>query len=708
VICGRTQRCEGDNEVSDNAEPHNVRCCSDTEKEGWTKKSKCDVWVASKIDGKCHKNKNFLEAKCICEEAGARLCTKEELEKNCSVGTGCGLDTKLIWTMTGVDMITSSPTSMVAVTDTPSISPTAAPVPQPTGTPVTSPSISCTEGSGQSSWEALVAFESVTYEVSSTPYVLSVIAEGGAAGDGTQVVSEGQAYGMLAASLALVSLDENDENYEGAKRKFQGYYNGWVKMARKAKPADCQNPTYCDGGETPCLPGWKYSGDLNNIVGTGSAPDGDEDAIVGMIIAVKAVENDAVRPAWYDEVVDWADRSCTQFLQDDTALSNTGSHRIVKLGSCWGGWDTNGNNPSYHAPGHYRMMRDFQDSITSRTYGLPGFVNRDTWNKVIDTSYKFLETTKCEDTGLVPNWALVREVNGNELQKQQGSFSGSGTPQYEFGAEAGRTMWRVAFDAAAYPEESRDQTGKFLDPLFGKMIENFDPSPLNGWEYFGDASLQACSPIVSNVFGSWQWNTFISAPVYSTLVSEIGSNYFSGKSFNQQDMVDAACGRVSETNNQGYYGLSWQVIGQMTLNGDVSEAGKLFNGSVVQPPITSPTNPPIASPTNPPVASPTNPPIASPTSPPVASPTSPLEFCCTWDLFHCGVDEYCNENASNCHGECGGVWMERDSHAMSCLALYTECTIDTNDCCNELSCVGDELYKQCIPYQDEGISAKRM
>jgi len=99
VICGRTQRCEGDNEVSDNAEPHNVRCCSDTEKEGWTKKSKCDVWVASKIDGKCHKNKNFLEAKCICEEAGARLCTKEELEKNCSVGTGCGLDTKLIWTM---------------------------------------------------------------------------------------------------------------------------------------------------------------------------------------------------------------------------------------------------------------------------------------------------------------------------------------------------------------------------------------------------------------------------------------------------------------------------------------------------------------------------------------------------------------------------------------------------------------------------------
>ena len=75
------------------------------------------------------------------------------------------------------------------------------------------------------------------------------------------------------------------------------------------------------------------------------------------------------------------------------------------------------DNPSYHAPGHYRMMRDFKVIIESRTYVLPNFVNRDAWNMVIDTSYKFLETTQCEDTGLVPNWALVTEVNGNVLEK---------------------------------------------------------------------------------------------------------------------------------------------------------------------------------------------------------------------------------------------------------------------------------------------------
>merc|ERR1711862_97851 len=183
-------------------------------------------------------------------------------------------------------------------------------------------------------------------------------------------------------------------------------------------------------------------------------------------------------------------------------------------------------------------------------------------------------------------------------------------------------MWRVAFDAVAYPEESLDQSRKFLEPLYGKLVENFNPSPGNGWEYFGGASLEACSPIVSNVFGSWQWNGFIFAPVYSTLASEIGSDYFSGKSFNQQDMVDAACGLVSETDGT-YFSLSWKVIGQMTLNGDVSKAGKLFNGAV-----TSPSSPPIA----------TSVPTVSPTS-----ATGVAEFCCTWDFFYCGVDEMCNE-----------------------------------------------------------------
>ena len=434
--------------------------------------------------------------------------------------------------------------------------------------------------------------------VSNSPYILAVVSSGGAAGG---VVSESQAYGILSAGLTLISLEEDNSNYAEAKLKFEGYFNGWRQMCRNSVPSStCQNPKYCDSGGTPCLPGWKHSADLSDIIGSGSAPDGDEDAIVGMIIALKAVQSDQVLPTWYDEVKEWADRSCTQFLQDNTVLSQSGSHRLLKLGSCWGGWGSNGNNPSYHAPGHFRMMRDFQDSIKSRTYTLPSYVNQNSWNSLIDTSYKFLSTTQCQETGLVPNWALVKEIDSETLEKESGTFSGSGTPQYEFGAEAGRTMWRVAFDAAAYPEESAIQSGTFLNPLYNKLIEHFNPSPLNGWEYFGQKSLsvEECdSNIVSNVFGSWQWNYFISAPVFSTLVGGISTESFSGKSFDQQTMVDAACNRVKDTASQSYYPLSWQVIAQMTLNGEVAKAGALHKLTPTQSPIIPPNSSPTASPT---------------------------------------------------------------------------------------------------------------
>ncbi len=182
----------------------------------------------------------------------------------------------------------------------------------------------------------------------------------------------------------------------------------------------------------PCLPGWKHKGGLSEVVGTGAAPDGDEDAIAGMIIALKAVEDDATRPTWYDDVLRWADRSCTQFLADNTVLSPSKSHRLLKLGTCWGGWEQNGNNPSYHSPGQWRMFRDFQSSIESRDYALPDLGDPDKtwtekWNMLIDTSYKFLETTKCSDSSLVPNWALVTESSLTTLAKFSGSFSGSGT-----------------------------------------------------------------------------------------------------------------------------------------------------------------------------------------------------------------------------------------------------------------------------------------
>jgi len=606
--------------------------------------------------------------------------------------------------------VTPAPVSSPVIPVTPapvSLSPVSSPSTKAPTTGTTG-TLSCSASSSDTSWYALLDMEPITYEVSPDPYTLSVIASGGAAGDGSSVVTESQAYGVMVAALALASLNENHANYDEAKMKFLGYFNGWKKMCENSSGnnSPCQSVGYCNEGKWPCLPGWKHDGDLGAIVGTGAAPDGDEDAIAGMIIAVKAVEDDAVLPPWYDEVRDWADRSCTQFLEANTILSPSKSHRILKLGSCWGGWGSQGNNPSYHAPGHYRMMRDFQSSFGARSYTVPSFGDSlpltEKWNMLIDTSYKFLETTQCPDSGLVPNWALVEEVDSQTLSKASGSFSGSGTPQYEFGAEASRTMWRVAFDAAIYPEESADQARSFLAPLHDQMIQNYDNDPVNGWEYFGDATLASCpgEGYVSNVFGSWMWNGFIFGPVYSTLVSQIADESFQGRAFTQQNMVDAACDLVSDRTNLSYYPRSWLVISAMTLNGDLDAVRALVSESPEPTTPSSPTFSPTKIPTMIPTSSPTMSPTSSPTSTVTSNPTKegPVnnEYCCTWDFFHCGADSWCNESMVNCQSSCGGAWIRKMSAGMQCIGRWGECTGEVDRCCEPLTCNGNEHYKQCL------------
>merc|ERR1712157_180156 len=370
---------------------------------------------------------------------------------------------------TGSPIQTPPPTKQI--TATPTKSP---PIASPTSPPPTAPTsgaLSCTENS-MSSISAFSYMEDLTYVVSTSPYTLTISAEGGAAGSGGSVVSEGQGYGLLTSAIALASLESSDPQRNNIMNKFFGYFNGWRKMCINSSPSPCQSPQYCthSGGKAPCLPGWKHKGDLSEVEGTGAAPDGDADAILGMIIAIKALEKSQNLPSWHNELRQWTDESITQFLQDNTVLSSSGSHRLTKLGSCWGGWDSNGNNPSYPAPGAFRAMRDFHTSYDgSRNYAMPTFGDNlsveNKWNMLIETTYKFYDTTQCTDTGVVPNWALVKEKNGQKLDRESGSFSGSSTPQYEFGAEASRTMWRVALDAILYPEEASELSIGFLNPI---------------------------------------------------------------------------------------------------------------------------------------------------------------------------------------------------------------------------------------------------
>merc|ERR1719359_252513 len=139
---------------------------------------------------------------------------------------------------------------------------------------------------------------------------------------------------------------------------------GWRRMCELTVELSCQDTRFCGQDNAhECLPSWQFDDQLTAEVGTGSAPDGDEDAILGMILLVLATERDSPKPAWWESVAQWSFQSCFAFLEHSTVThptllaSNGQPLRALKLGSCWGGWDC--NNPSYHAPGHYLAMRDY-------------------------------------------------------------------------------------------------------------------------------------------------------------------------------------------------------------------------------------------------------------------------------------------------------------------------------------------------------------
>ena len=110
VACGRTDACiPNRGEVAHcavEAADHEVRCCSDvfigvTIGMGWVQNhvtcpwAASNAWAAGCIDGMTH-----AEAAAHCAAEGARLCTKVEIEADCTVYTGCTHDDELLWTST--------------------------------------------------------------------------------------------------------------------------------------------------------------------------------------------------------------------------------------------------------------------------------------------------------------------------------------------------------------------------------------------------------------------------------------------------------------------------------------------------------------------------------------------------------------------------------------------------------------------------------
>jgi hypothetical protein len=417
---------------------------------------------------------------------------------------------------------------------------------------------------------------------------------GGAAGSGNLVVSESQAYSLLITGTVLASWDTHAGKVGGSTRSdviksFEGYFNFWKQMCKDSsnKSSNCQpNGNYCkssssgDSSSSVCLPDWRHY-KTGGSESTGPAPDADEDAIVGIILAVKALENDANKPVWYDEARKWADASATAFFTFNVDKSKA-DYRLVGLGACWGTWGSAGNNPSYHSPGSYRVMKDYQKSFPNNQRVGYNAISQEEWKMLIDTSHEVLRAVQCSNDGaLVPNWATIGVSDDDgKIIHTGGSFSGSGTAQYEYGAEAARTTFRVALDAALYPEMSNEWS-EYLSSFIWQLDDGFQNNNNNnndGSGSFKSNTFTSCrGPNTNqdiNMFDDWLNNAFITGPTYSTLIAAATlSSSSSSNIMNAEAMIDAAGTKMAEPLPSSYYPRSWAMIANLMLNGAMESAG---------------------------------------------------------------------------------------------------------------------------------------
>jgi hypothetical protein len=420
----------------------------------------------------------------------------------------------------------------------------------------------------------------------------AVHSSGGAAGG---VVSEGQGYGILIGALTASALGSSSPNYRTVVQQTYEMYLGWKRMCSLSIGNQACQTGYCQGG-IPCLPHWKFDDALSSPWGTGSATDGDADAITGLIVLTRLTQNAGY--SWWNEVAEFSYQSCRQFFDSETITS--GSYRTTKLGACWGGWDC--QNPSYLAPAMYRVCRNYmRDFSSSLNHGTQGSSYVTGWNTLISTTYDILNGAQCSSTGLTPNWYVPNRNTPSLLGST--SCSGSGTPSAQFGAEASRGIWRIALDNIWFTE-SAFQSGQYLDRVSNHLLRKF----VNG--NFGSLDT-GC--LVTSIFSNWLNEAFIYGPTFTSLVKSTGV-------VTQQTALNRAGTIIGGASISSYYAGSWVAIATLTLNGDIAKSAGLVNGGTAPSPVTIPTT--------------TAPPPAQTISPPTALPSCPKKRIYgsnTWD-----------------------------------------------------------------------------
>merc|ERR1712086_1200778 len=159
-------------------------------------------------------------------------------------------------------------------------------------------------------------------------------------------------------------------------------------------------------------------------------------------------------------------------------------------------------------------MKGYQKNFSNKLRKGYSAVSQSNWKSLIDTSHDVLRAVQCSNDGaLVPNWAMIGVDGNGQIKHTGGSFSGSGTPQYEYGAEAARTTFRVALDAAFYPELSSEWS-PYLSSFNSKLNDGYYGG--NDNNSFSSNAFGSCRGPNTNqnikMFGGWLNNQFVSGP----------------------------------------------------------------------------------------------------------------------------------------------------------------------------------------------------
>jgi endo-1,4-beta-D-glucanase Y len=339
----------------------------------------------------------------------------------------------------------------------------------------------------------------------------------------SDTVSEGQAYGMLFASI----FDE------------QALFDGlWLFAA--------------DHLNSNGLMHWKIGG-YRQVTGTGAATDADVDMAMALVNACMKVRQGT-----------WT--ASTNGL-DYCALARTLIGKIWQTEVDHPGAAPSGglsNNVGYELlPGDsWNLRSEYPEGITNLSYFAPGyfrvfaaFTGNTGWNEVIDRGYEIVNLAQSKPgncSRLVSNW--------NQYDGDPQVVSWQGNTSNYFGWDGARFAWRVAVDRhwynSAESRETMNEVGGFFASIGASNI--LTEYQLNGSQV---QNYRTAFFVANGASAIW------AAP--SPAAINCGQATASIKSSKQDAYNSTVSTREAGTgNNSTYYNHAWRLLSMLLMTGN--------------------------------------------------------------------------------------------------------------------------------------------